>query len=211
MCGEQGFIAMRETVHLVKFIGKSCSIFFRVLMLRYSTTGYKVLKYSSRIHMVYLAAQQQNKLIQFPVCANIGVLFTLDILSQACEKHIQTRFSLQQFRFWSITQPIMLCHVSVHSGAFCLFKDTELGIRFQQPSLIELLYFLILTIYLSYWTRFCSQQQQCLLYIGIMLKQHFKNTNCEFYEQFSCRKRMFPIQSLGVECKVCLSHAGGLR
>ena len=85
-----------------------------------SITGYKVLKYSSRIHMVYLAAQQQNKLIQFPVCANIGVLFTLDILSQACEKHIQTRFSLQQFRFWSITQPIMLCHVSVHSGTFCL-------------------------------------------------------------------------------------------
>ena len=33
--------------------------------------------------MVYLAAQQQNKLIQFPICANIGVLFTLDILSQA--------------------------------------------------------------------------------------------------------------------------------
>ena len=95
MCGEQGFIAVRETVHLVKFIGKGCSIFFRVLMLRYSTTGYKVLKYSSRIHMVYLAAQQKNKLsIQFPVCANIGVLSTLDILSQACEKHIQTPFSL---------------------------------------------------------------------------------------------------------------------
>ena len=56
--------------------------------------------------MVYLAAQQQNKLIQFPVCANIGVLFTLDILSQACEKHIQTRFSLWQCRFWSITQAI---------------------------------------------------------------------------------------------------------
>ena len=42
--------------------------------------------------MVYLAAQQQNKLLQFPVCANIGVLVTLDILSQACEKHIPTRF-----------------------------------------------------------------------------------------------------------------------
>ena len=37
-----------------------------------STTGYKVLKYSSRIHMVYLAGQQQNKLLQFPVCANVG-------------------------------------------------------------------------------------------------------------------------------------------
>ena len=28
MCGEQGFIAVRETVHLVKFIGKGCSVFF---------------------------------------------------------------------------------------------------------------------------------------------------------------------------------------
>ena len=96
MCGEQGFIAVRETVHLVKFIGKGCSIFFfsSAYDTLLSTTGYKVLKYSSRIHMVYLAAQQQNKLIKFPVCANVGVLFTLGILSQACEKHIQTRFSL---------------------------------------------------------------------------------------------------------------------
>ena len=31
--GEQGFMAVRETVHLVKFIGNGCSIFFRVLML----------------------------------------------------------------------------------------------------------------------------------------------------------------------------------
>ena len=87
-----------------------------------SVIGYKVLKYLSWIHMVYLAAQQQNKLIQFPVCANVGVLFTLDILSQACEKHIQTPFSLWQFQFWSITQAIMLCHVSVHSGAFCCLR-----------------------------------------------------------------------------------------
>ena len=82
MCGEQGFIAVHEsvyeTVHLVKFIGKGCSIFFSsAYVTLLSTTGYKVLKYSSRIHMVYLAAQQQNKLIQFPVCANVGVLFTL--------------------------------------------------------------------------------------------------------------------------------------
>ena len=96
MCGEQGFIAVRETVHLVKFIGKGCSIFFSsAYVTLLSTTGKnKLLKHSSRIHMVYLAAQQQNKLIQFPVCANVGVLFTLDILSQACERHIQTRFSL---------------------------------------------------------------------------------------------------------------------
>ena len=52
------------------------------------------------------------------------------------------------------------------------------------------------------------EQVLLLLYFGILLKKHFKNAHCEFYEQFSCRKRMFPIQSLGVECKVCLSHAG---
>ena len=53
MCGEQGLIAVRETVHLVKFIGKGCSIFFSsAYVTLLSTTGYKVLKYSSRIHMV---------------------------------------------------------------------------------------------------------------------------------------------------------------
>ena len=53
-----------------------------------TTTGYEVL-YGN-----YLAAQQRNKLTQFPVCANVGVLFSLEILPQASEKHIQTRFSL---------------------------------------------------------------------------------------------------------------------
>ena len=82
MCGEQGLIAVHETVHLVKFIGKGSSCYA------------KVLRYSSRIRVIYLATEQRNKLIQFPVCANFGVLFILDILSQACEKDIQTRFSL---------------------------------------------------------------------------------------------------------------------
>ena len=61
-----------------------------------STTGCKLL-YLSRIRisrLFYLATQQQNKVIQFPVCAKVGVLLRLDILLQACEKHIQTRFSL---------------------------------------------------------------------------------------------------------------------
>ena len=85
MCGEQGFIAVRETVHLVKFIGKGCSIFFSsAYVTLLSTTGYKVLKYSSRIHMVYLAAQQ-NKLIQFPVCATIGVPRNVQKLCCTCK------------------------------------------------------------------------------------------------------------------------------
>ena len=41
---------------------------------------------------MYLAAQQQNKLTQFPVCANVGVLFSLEIPPQSCEKRIKTDF-----------------------------------------------------------------------------------------------------------------------
>ena len=43
MCGEEGFVATHETVHLVKFIGKGCSIFFCAYVTLLSTTGYKVL------------------------------------------------------------------------------------------------------------------------------------------------------------------------
>ena len=46
-------------------------------------------------HGTHMAAQpKHNKLKQFPICANVGVLFSSEILLQACEKHIQTRFSL---------------------------------------------------------------------------------------------------------------------
>ena len=33
---------------------------------------------------------EQNKPINFLVCADVGVLLSLDILSQACEKYIET-------------------------------------------------------------------------------------------------------------------------
>ena len=49
--------------------------------------------------MVYLAAQQQNKLIKFPVCANVGVLFTLGILSQACDFDFDFDFLFSNFSF----------------------------------------------------------------------------------------------------------------
>ena len=90
MHGEQGFKAVHKAVHLVKFIGKGCPIIFSraYITLIPSTTGYKVL------YGTYMAAQQQNKLLQFLVCANVGVLFSLEIPPQACEKRIQTRFFL---------------------------------------------------------------------------------------------------------------------
>ena len=71
---------------------------------------------------------------KFPVCANVSVLFSFDIPSQACEKHIKTRFSLKQFRFWSITQPY---HASVTVRSVSLFswsveqnaRDTQMTTR----------------------------------------------------------------------------------
>ena len=42
----------------------------------------------------HLAAQQKYKLTQFLVCVDVGVLFSVEILPQASEKHILTRFSL---------------------------------------------------------------------------------------------------------------------
>ena len=88
---------------------KGWSMVFGVLTLRYL-----VQQGEYCIVPTYLAAQQQNKLTQFPVCVNVGVLFSLEILPQAGEKHTLTWFSLQQFQFWSITEPEMLCHVLVH-------------------------------------------------------------------------------------------------
>ena len=62
-------------------------------MVLYSTTGYKVL-YSSRICMVSTCRTTTEQSYKFPVCAYVSVFFSLDILSQACEKHIETRFPL---------------------------------------------------------------------------------------------------------------------
>ena len=76
----------RKTVHFVKFIGKGCSIFVSSAYITLLST--KDIKYC--MLPTYLAVQQQNKLIQFPVCANVKVLFSLDILPQVSEKHIQT-------------------------------------------------------------------------------------------------------------------------
>ena len=39
-------------------------------------------------------SQQQNELTQFPVCVNVGVFSGSEILPQAGERHMLTRFSL---------------------------------------------------------------------------------------------------------------------
>ena len=76
MCGEQGFKAVHETVHKVKFIGKGFStVFSRVLMLSYFIVllhNYKVL-YSSRICMVSTCCTATEQSYKFPVCANVSV------------------------------------------------------------------------------------------------------------------------------------------
>ena len=48
---------------------------------------------------MYLAAQQQNKLIHFLVCANVGVHFSLEILPQASESTYKPDFLFSNFGF----------------------------------------------------------------------------------------------------------------
>ena len=42
MCGEQGMIAVHETMHLVNFLAKFANFFFRMLMLRYLVLQEKI-------------------------------------------------------------------------------------------------------------------------------------------------------------------------
>ena len=56
----------------------------------YTTVGYMnyCIKYCMAAHNSHF------KLIQFPVCTHVGVLYSSEILPQACEKHIQIRSSI---------------------------------------------------------------------------------------------------------------------
>ena len=100
----------------------------------------------------------------------------------------------QQFRFWSITQPIMSCHVSVHSSAFCLRH------RARDPISVAFYDRVVLFSDFNHLFELLDQvlplQQQCLLQTGSMLKKHFKNAHGEFYEQFSCGNACFPYKAL---------------
>ena len=134
---------MKRCLRLNFIIAKVSQVFL-VEWLCYATQYYRT--YCIRPGFVWYGRTTTEQSYKFPVCANVGVLFSLDILSQACEKHIETRFCLQQCRFWSITQP---CNVSVQCIERYLAKTEPGRIRFQQPSLIKSLNFPILTFYFS--------------------------------------------------------------
>ena len=124
MYGEQGFKAIQKTVHLVKFIGKGCSICFLSAYITLLST--KDIKYC-KVPM-YLAAQQQNKLIQFPVCASVGVLFSLEILPQGSESTCKPDFLFNNFGFGVLNS--QKCYVMFWCIE-CYLTKTEVGIRFQ--------------------------------------------------------------------------------
>ena len=108
----------------------------------------------------YLATQQQNKLTQFPVCVYVGVLLSFrNSATSQREAHTNPIFSL------AISAVMHYTARNVNYAMFrcidCYLTKTELGIQFQQPALIRSLYFLILTVYLSYL-------DQVLLPIAVM-------------------------------------------
>ena len=62
---------------------------------------------------------------KFPVCAIVGVLFSLDILLQGCEKYIETHFPLSVSVLEYYTAPVIFQCIE------CYLTKTEQGIRFQ--------------------------------------------------------------------------------
>ena len=100
---------IKRCIWLNSRIFKGCSIFFSFLVPQ------DIVLYGT-----YLAAQQQYKLMQFPVCGNVGVLFSLEILVQASEKHIQTQFSLWQF---SVLEYYTARNVMSCFSAICLRRN----------------------------------------------------------------------------------------
>ena len=102
--------------------------------LYYATQNYRI---------YYLAAQQQNKLINFRCCANM-VCFSAQ---KFCHSLARGTYKLN---FLSLT---IFGFGVLHSQKYYVMSrciEYYLGIQFQQPSLMRSLYFLILTVYLSY-------------------------------------------------------------
>ena len=142
MCGEKGFKAVHEAVHnQVKFIGKGFSIFqssaYATLL---STTGYCIVPDSFGI---YLAAQQQNKLINFRFVLML-VCFSAQVFCHRLARNTyKLYFLFNNFGFRLLNSHVMFRCIE------CYRTKTEPGIRFQQPSLIKSLYFLIYFSYLD--------------------------------------------------------------
>ena len=73
---------------------------------------------------MYLTTQQQNKLTQFPVCANVGVLFSLEILPQAGESTYTLDFLFSNFSCGVLHS--QKCYVMFRCIECCL---TKTGLR----------------------------------------------------------------------------------
>ena len=73
---------------------------------------------------MYLTTQQQNKLTQFPVCANVGVLFSLEILPQAGESTYTLDFLFSNFGCGVLHS--QKCYVMFRCIECCL---TKTGLR----------------------------------------------------------------------------------
>ena len=76
--------------------------------------------------------------------------------------------------------------------------------------MIESFYFLILTIYSSYWTRFCPFSSSAFYILEVYSKNILKTLTANFMNNFHVEMHVSHTKPWsripGVECKVCLSH-----
>ena len=110
-------------------------------MLRYLVfTEYKVLGFL----LIYLAAQQHNfRFVPMLMCFSA---------QKSCHRLARSTYKLD-FLFSDFSFGVLrskICYVIFYQYIVCYLTKIEPGIRFQQPSLIKQLYFLILNIQFSY-------------------------------------------------------------
>ena len=183
---------------MVKINCKGCS-FLSIFECKGNARYYTTVGYMNYCIKYCMAAHTNHfKLIQFPVCTHVGVLYSSGNTATGLRKtHTNSIFYLAS---------VVLDDYTVRNVKSCF---SAIWLRHGYGSdLTRSVYFLILDVYLSYLDQVLLPIT--LANIRIKLREQVKNIHCEFYEQYSCQKCMLSIQNLWVheECKICLSHAG---
>ena len=93
----------------------------------------------------------------------------------------------------------MLCHVSVHSGAFCLRHGARDPISVL--TLIESLYFLILTIYLNTGPGVPPYSSSAFYILELSSKNILKTLTANFMNNFHVGNPCFPYKALEENAK----------
>ena len=94
MCAKV-MLNMKKTIQMSDFIPNGVGKILYVKAFYWEMYGKPGIKaVHQKLHLVKSVDAKDERFFFFRVCANVGVLFSIEILPQACKKHIQNWFSL---------------------------------------------------------------------------------------------------------------------